>query len=97
MTARRTLKSPARPLAAPTDARSPLQRATIDLLRAVDELHDIHSLIEASQMACRDVEDEPARLPLTMLLQVILDRLAATSENVGRSPMAQVEGSGVDG
>jgi hypothetical protein len=69
-------------IAAPTAAQSPVQRATSDLVKAVDELHDIHSLIEAAQMAARDVEDEPARLPLTVLLQVILDRLQATSEKV---------------
>lgn len=71
-----------KPIAALTDARSPQQRAASGLVAAVDELHDIQALTQAAQMAARDVEDEPARLPLTVLLQVILDRLEITSEKI---------------
>ena len=82
MTARRTLKSPAKPLAAPTDARSPLERASSNLVRAADELRDIHCLIEAAQMAAHDIEDSEAVGPMVELLGVILKHLEATAEKV---------------
>jgi hypothetical protein len=73
-------------IAAPTAAQSPVQRATSDLVKAVDELHDIHSLIEAAQMAARDVEDEPARLPLrTFTLTIGVGKTASTTAG-GNTP-----------
>jgi len=80
--ARTMPKAARKPIAAATAAQSPLQRATSDLTRAVDELRDIRSLIEAAQMAARDIEDSGAVGPMVELLEVILKRLDATSEKV---------------
>jgi hypothetical protein len=80
--ARAMPKGARKPIAAPTAAQSPLQRATTDLVRAVDELDGLRSLIKAAQMAARDIEDSGAVGPMVELLEVILKRLEATSEKV---------------
>ncbi len=66
----------------PGAAPSRLNEATDYLLSAVDELHDIRSLIGAAQMAARDIDDREAALNMTTLLEVIFERLNATAEKV---------------
>jgi hypothetical protein len=75
-------KAARKPIAAPTAAQSPLQRATGDLLKRSTSFTTFTASSKPPRWPVAMLRTSRARLPLTMLLQVILDRLAATSEKV---------------